>query len=67
MLPGPIKASAGREPLALDGLTLDAAEKVLIQRALQRTDSNVSEAARQLGVTRMTLRYRMKQQGLEGA
>ena len=67
MLPGPIKASAGREPLALDGLTLDAAEKVLIQRALQRTDNNVSEAARQLGVTRMTLRYRMKQQGLEGA
>ena len=67
MLPGPIKASAGREPLTLDGLTLDAAEKVLIQRALQRTDNNVSEAARQLGVTRMTLRYRMKQQGLEGA
>lgn len=45
---------------SLDGLTLDQAEKLLIERALMRTDNNVSEAARQLGVTRMVMRYRMK-------
>lgn len=48
----------------LDDLTLAQAEKLLIERALRRTGNNVSEAARQLGITRMTMRYRMKQQGL---
>ena len=48
----------------LAGLTLEQAEKMLIQAALKRTDTNVSEAARQLGITRMTMRYRMKQHGL---
>ncbi|MSR13493.1 MAG: sigma-54-dependent Fis family transcriptional regulator [Gammaproteobacteria bacterium] len=45
-------------------LTLDQAEKTLIEHALRRTGENVSEAARQLGITRMTMRYRMKQHGL---
>lgn len=48
----------------LDGLTLDAAEALLIRRALRRTAGNVSEAARQLGVTRMALRYRMQKYGI---
>ena len=50
---------------ALAGLTLDAAEKLLIEHALRETGHNVSEAARKLGVTRMTMRYRMKQHGIE--
>ena len=45
---------------ALDGLTLEAAEKMLIVAALLATQNNVSEAARRLGVSRMTLRYRME-------
>lgn len=45
-------------------LTLDEAERLLIENALNRTQHNVSEAARQLGVTRMVLRYRMKKYGL---
>jgi two-component system, NtrC family, response regulator AtoC len=45
---------------ALDGMTLEAAEKMLIVAALQATQNNVSEAARRLGVSRMTLRYRME-------
>lgn len=49
---------------ALFGMTLERAEKTLIEQALRRTDNNVSEAARQLGITRMTMRYRMKQHGL---
>jgi DNA-binding NtrC family response regulator len=63
-LAAPIAAATapGRD---LDALTLDAAEKLLIERALQRTGYNVSEAARQLGVTRMAMRYRMKQHGIE--
>ncbi len=45
---------------ALDGMTLEAAEKMLIATALSTTQNNVSEAARRLGVSRMTLRYRME-------
>ena len=40
-------------------LTLDAAEKKMLVNALEASHQNVSEAARQLGVTRMTMRYRM--------
>jgi two-component system, NtrC family, response regulator AtoC len=40
-------------------LTLDASEKRMLQNALEAAHNNVSEAARQLGVTRMTMRYRM--------
>ncbi len=63
-------ARAGHEAPAtavddLDGLTLAQAEKLLIERALERTGGNVSQAARELGVTRMTLRYRMKQHEIE--
>ncbi|MFO1349382.1 MAG: helix-turn-helix domain-containing protein, partial [Gammaproteobacteria bacterium] len=43
-----------------EGMTLEAAEAALIRQALARAGGNVSEAARQLGVTRMTLRYRMQ-------
>ncbi|MEE8261084.1 MAG: sigma-54 dependent transcriptional regulator [Gammaproteobacteria bacterium] len=48
----------------LETLTIDDAECLLIEKALQRTDRNVSQAARELGLTRMALRYRMKKHGL---
>jgi DNA-binding NtrC family response regulator len=50
----------------LDGLTLEDAERLLIQRTLQATGNNVSESARRLGVSRMTLRYRMEKYNLRG-
>jgi DNA-binding NtrC family response regulator len=50
---------------SLDAMTLDQVEKLLIERALKRTDNNVSEAARLLGVTRMVLRGRMKKFDLD--
>jgi DNA-binding NtrC family response regulator len=50
---------------ALDNLTLEEAELRLIRHALQRTRGNVSEAARRLGVTRMTMRHRIKKYGLD--
>ncbi len=40
-------------------LTLDASEKRMLLNALETSHHNVSEAARQLGITRMTMRYRM--------
>ncbi len=43
----------------LEKMTLDEVEKHLIERALQRTTNNVSQAARELGLTRMAMRYRM--------
>ena len=38
---------------------LDVAEKTILLQVLADTRNNVSEAARKLGVTRMTMRYRM--------
>ncbi|MDB2705741.1 sigma-54 dependent transcriptional regulator [Pseudomonadota bacterium] len=40
-------------------MTIDEAEKYLIEQALSRTDGNVSQSARELGLTRMAMRYRM--------
>ncbi len=56
-----VSAEAGAAAPTLDGsMTLDAAELALIKQALDRCDRNVSRAARELGITRMALRYRMK-------
>lgn len=52
------------EGLSTD-ITLDEAEYNLIKQALERTNHNVSQAARELGITRMALRYRMKKHGFD--
>jgi len=39
--------------------TLEAAERAILLQVLADTKNNVSEAARKLGITRMTMRYRM--------
>ena len=41
-------------------VSLGDAEKTMIQEALLVCEGNISEAARRLGITRMTLRYRME-------
>jgi len=46
-------------------LTLDNAELMLIKNALEKCNGNVSKAARELGITRMALRYRIKKHNLE--
>ena len=63
LLPGGSAVPPASGP-ALADLTLEAAEKALLEQALQRAGNNVSEAARLLGITRMTMRYRMRQHGL---
>lgn len=50
----------------VSGLTIDAAERRLMEEALMATNGNVSEAARRLGLTRMAMRYRMERHGLKG-
>jgi two-component system response regulator AtoC len=46
-------------------LTLDASEKSMLLSALEASHNNVSEAARQLGITRMTMRYRMDKHNIK--
>jgi transcriptional regulator with GAF, ATPase, and Fis domain len=45
--------------------TLEASEKHMLMTALEATHYNVSEAARKLGITRMTMRYRMDKHGIK--
>lgn len=47
-----------------DGITLEEVEKVLIQQALLRYNGNQTKAANCLGMSRDTIRYRMKKFGL---
>jgi DNA-binding protein Fis len=46
------------------GMTLADAEKVLIEQTLRHVTANREAAARQLGISRRTLQYKLKQYGL---
>ena len=48
-----------------EGIQLEVLERDLVKQALARTDNNKSQAARLLGLTRATLRYRIEKMGLE--
>jgi transcriptional regulator with PAS, ATPase and Fis domain len=43
----------------LAGMTIEEVEKMMIAASLKRTAGNVSQSARELGLTRMAIRYRM--------
>ena len=47
-----------------EGFSLDEFEKILISRTLVKNRYNVSRTARQLGLTRETLRYRIKKHNI---
>jgi DNA-binding NtrC family response regulator len=47
-----------------EGVSLDAVERGLLLQALERTGGNQSAAARLLGISRYTLRYRMEKHEL---
>jgi two-component system response regulator AtoC len=61
----PMQAANELEHVA-SNVTLDLAEKMLIDNALKLSNHNVSEAARKLGITRMAMRYRMEKHGIKG-
>lgn len=48
-----------------EGMGLDEFEQELIKNALKQADGNKSLAARNLGITRNALRYRLTQMGIE--
>jgi DNA-binding NtrC family response regulator len=50
----------------LDALTLEEAERVVIDRALERASGNVNEAARALGLSRSALYRRLQGRGPKG-
>ena len=56
---------APQGPALLERMSLEDAERYLIQRALQRCTGNVSEAARELGLSRSALYRRLQQYGLK--
>ena len=75
-LPGELKPSVGHSAeaeregdyvrLPLNGtMTLDEMERFIIKTALERSGQNVTAAARSLGTTRQTLRYRIEKHGLK--
>ena len=61
----PIAASGTSAPPA-DPLDLTQWERTLIERALAESNGNQTKAAQLLGITRDTLRYRLKKFGLGG-
>ena len=52
------------DPVATAPQTLDELEKAAIEQALARNGSNLSHAARELGISRQTLYNKMKRYGL---
>ncbi len=57
----PSQESAGLPP---KGMSLDQWEKSLLEQALQEHGGNQTKAAQRLGISRDTLRYRMKKYGI---
>ncbi len=52
------------EVVGVDGFNLDEAEKTLIRRALSKYGGNISQAAKELGLTRAALYRRLEKYGL---
>jgi DNA-binding NtrC family response regulator len=55
-------ASAGSRPVGMD---LEQWERSLIEQALREAEGNQTRAAQRLGISRDTLRYRLKKYGLQ--
>jgi transcriptional regulator with PAS, ATPase and Fis domain len=66
MLVSPVRAAMGlTTPAAPGPISLDALERSHLQQALAQCAGNVTQAARLLGISRDTLRYRMERHGLQ--
>jgi DNA-binding NtrC family response regulator len=62
--PGDLGLRGGGGPARLDELTLEEVERVLIRKALERHEGNVSQAAKSLGLSRSALYRRLQHHGL---
>ena len=63
----PDEAKAGPEPVVSEGLSLPETEKRMVIQALEKSGGNKSLAARMLGISRDTLRYRLSKLNEEPA
>jgi two-component system response regulator AtoC len=67
--PSPVPAQAaasGQYPASPPpGMPLDQWERTLIEQALRECDGNQTRAAQRLGISRDTLRYRLKKHGIQ--
>ena len=59
-----LRVDATDSALRMEQFTLDEAERFLIEKALRRSDGNVSTAAHDLGVSRSALYRRLKRHRL---
>ena len=62
----PADGRGDSESLAPAGTDLETWERTLIERALRESDGNQTRAAQRLGISRDTLRYRLKKYGIQG-
>jgi DNA-binding NtrC family response regulator len=66
-LPAPAESrGSAPESLPPPATDLEGWERTLIERALRESDGNQTRAAQRLGITRDTLRYRLKKYGIQG-
>jgi PAS domain S-box-containing protein len=61
----PLAVAATADSISSDGISLEDSERMLVMRALEKTNGNQTQAARLLKVTRDTLRYKMKKFNLK--
>ncbi len=72
-LPASVRSGAGAAKRATDieipdaGIDLEAVERSLIVKAIEKAGGNVTRAARLLGLSRRTLQYRLEKMEMEGA
>jgi DNA-binding NtrC family response regulator len=65
--PAPELAAPVPTPTELpSGVDLSQWERTMIERAMRETGGNQTKAAQRLGITRDTLRYRLKKFGIQG-
>jgi two-component system response regulator AtoC len=58
--------TAGAPPLPSAGMDLEQWERSIIEQALRESEGNQTRAAQRLGISRDTLRYRLKKFGIQG-
>jgi two-component system, NtrC family, response regulator AtoC len=62
----PGTADGGTSRAVPDGMDLTQQERTLIERAMRESGGNQTRAAQRLGISRDTLRYRLKKFGIQG-
>jgi DNA-binding NtrC family response regulator len=59
-------AAAAASALPPDGVALGDWERTMLEQAMRETGGNQTRAAQRLGISRDTLRYRLKKYGIQG-